>query len=532
VSVDRQALSEARSASCKHCGLPVPDDFRSEFCCTGCQAVYQTIHELGLDDFYRLRAREDVSGVKAEGIENSYRYLDDPLFSQEYVVQLESGLAQVTLFLEGIHCAACVWLLERLPALCDGLHSARVDFADSSIDLEYYPERVPLSELAHRIATLGYLPHPERGRKQKARTELTRLGIAGMCAGNTMMIAVSLYEGAFSGIAEKHESFLAVISAIVAAPAVLYSAIPFYQAALAGLRARMLHIDLPLSIAMLGGFLLSCVNVYRGSSAIYFDSICMLIFLLLAARYVQRRGLDDAARSGSLHSSFLPYTARKQTGQGEEQVYIDGIQPGDTVVVRSGEVFPVDGIVSEGSSEIDCAALTGESKLKHATISDKIFAGTRNIGSTVEVLVGAARDQSRLGRLIAGVERTENAKPRFVQLTDRLSVYFVAVILGATSVCGLWLFLTGRPEEALERMLALLVVSCPCALGLSAPIVVYLFSKRAQAAGVLLRRADVFERILRVKQVLLDKTGTLTTQNMVVAKRLDFDGEQFGPACS
>ena len=523
---------------CIHCGLPIPvalinaEDGESErFCCAGCRAVYSIIHGLGLEEYYRYKNLDTLEPRQASRPSGSnYSYFDDSEFQKRYVQVQGETVSRVIFFLQGIHCAACVWLLERLPHVVAGVALARVNFSSGTILVQFDPAQISLGKLASTLDSLGYPPTPiadagdsaEAQRKDR-KALLIRLAVAGMSAGNTMMLAVSLYQGWFSGIASKHAMFLMWSSCILATPAVFYSALPFYRAALAGIRARIPHIDLPISIGILVGFFASILNTLQGSLHVYYDSISMLIFLLLLGRWLQRSSVDRALTNTELYYTLAPRSARVRRDNEQVEVFVGSLLPGDVISVEAGETVCADGKLQTSEGTIDRSVLTGESRPISCKRGDTIWAGSINLGSNLEILVESVEHQTRLGSLLKELEYANLEKPKLVEMTDRISAYFVLVVLGLAGLTWIYWYIALGFSAALETSLALLVVSCPCALGLAAPISLGISLRRAADNRIFIKEPSTIERLGRVTCVALDKTGTLTSGAPRVVKTIAKD---------
>ena len=272
-----------------HCGLSIPPVRTwSEFCCAGCEVVHKNILSLGLEEFYRLQNQKSFTTTKPPSPgKTHYESLDSPDVIERICIDRKADSLQVLLHIEGIHCAGCVWLLERLPSVLTGVLESRINVATGQLTVRFRPSNVNLSEIARCLDSLGYEAHAmksgaERGHDTSERDLLIRLGVAGFCAANSMMLAVSLYEGDISGMEPLYANFFRWVSLLLALPAVFFSAQPFYRGALQGLRFRVPQIDLPISIAIIAGFLLSGWNTFHRSTFTYYDSLTVLIFLLLA----------------------------------------------------------------------------------------------------------------------------------------------------------------------------------------------------------------------------------------------------------
>jgi P-type Cu2+ transporter len=513
---------------CLHCGLPVPalrtdksNNSEVMFCCNGCEYVYQIIHNLGLEEFYKLKLVLPVGESRpALPQQSSFAQFDDSEFEESYVTKNESSNV-ISFYLEGMHCAACVWLIEKLPSVLTGVSFSRVDFGMSSVTINYDPQKLKLSKIAQTLDSLGYTPYPQGSsqlaelKKKEDRTFLLRLAVAGVCAGNTMVLAVSLYQGLFTGIEAKFSLFFQWVSCLLTIPAIFYSAVPFYRAAWGGLKLRMLHIDLPISLGIITGFLASAVNTIIGSRHVYYDTICTLIFVMLVGRWLQRKSVDRFVNSKEIFFSIVPLSAKKLIAKGVEEVFAGTLKIGDRILVKADEGFPADGLVVSGISQVNTAMLTGESAPVRVGLGDLVFAGTKNISSDLEVEVTQAHRGTRIGKLLDSIEINKK-KAKISQVTDEISSYFVFIVLVLAFGTALYFGITENIFTALDRTLALLVITCPCALGLSAPLALSSGVRQASRLGIFFNGEDVIEKFSKIKKIFFDKTGTLTVGDMQV----------------
>ena len=514
----------AASVACAHCGLEVPPGRVREratlsFCCEGCRAVHAAIHEHGLDRYYAYRDAPAPAPARPTG--RSYAELDDPGFLARTCWTTPDGLASTELFLEGVHCAACVWLVERVPSLVPGTVEVRLDLSRSRAFLRWDPRVATLSAVARQLDDLGYRAHPSRGREAQAlrrledRRMLARIGLAGAAAANVMAIAFALYGGIFHGMEPEYASLFRWASLIVTLPAMIWGGGVFFRGAWAALRVRTLHMDLPISVGLLAGFTHGLVNTVRGAGDVYFDSVTALIFLLLAGRYVQRRQQRVAADAAELVASLAPGTARLIERDGIRDVPIEALLPGARVEVRAGDTVPADGVVAAGRSAIDVSLLSGESRPAEAEPGDLVHAGTVNLSSRLEVVVQRTGEDTRVGRLAKLVEEHARRRAPIAQAADRIAGHFVAAVLVLAALTfALWARVdVGR---AVDHAVALLIVTCPCALGLATPLALSAAIGQAARAGFLIKGADALEKLTRPGRLWLDKTGTLTTGRLTL----------------
>jgi Cu2+-exporting ATPase len=510
--------ARAVRAPCAHCGLPVPpgadgDEAARRFCCEGCRAVWAILHEHGLERYYALR--DGAAPAPAAPADRPYAELDDPGFQARTCHPEPGGRVSTELYLEGVHCSACVWLVEKLPGLVPGLAEARLDLPRSQVRVVWDPRAVPLSAIARRLGSLGYAPHPCRGlagqaaRRREDRAMLARIGLAGAVAGNVMAIAFALYGGMLDGMEPEFAAFFRWASLLLTMPSLIWGGGVFFRSAFTALRARTLGMDLPISIGLLAGFLHGVVNTARGTGEVYFDSVTVLIFLLLSGRYLQRRQQRAAGDAAELVASLYPTSARLIEDGQVREVPLETLTPGVVVEVRAGDLVPADGVVRAGRSTVDLSLLSGESVPQSVTEGARVHAGTLNVSSRIEIRVERTGEDTRVGRLMTLVEEHARRRPPIAQLADRISGHFVAVVLalaGATFV--LWARID--PSRALDHAAALLIVTCPCALGLATPLAVSAAIGQAARAGFLIKGGDVLEKLTRPGRMWLDKTGTLT----------------------
>ncbi|HMP16118.1 MAG TPA: heavy metal translocating P-type ATPase, partial [Gemmatales bacterium] len=512
--------AERTHVACSHCQLPVPPGLitpgaAEQFCCHGCSTVWQLLHAEGLDAFYRICQSEKAQPLQARSTMEDCSEFDDPTFHSNYVRELPNGQSEVRLMLEGMHCAACVWLVEKLPHFCPGVVESRAQLLSRQVWLRWNQKQLPLSLIAGRLSQLGYTCHPasEARRASLHRKEmhqhLLKLGIAGLCSGNTMLIAFALYGGMFDGISPEHEAILRWVSAGLGLVALLGPGLTFFRGAWQALKARTPHMDISLAMGLAAGGIMGLYNTITGTGEIYFDSLCMLIFVLLIGRFLQYRQQRRAAESLSLLRSLIPRVAYRVQHGTVEKVPTLSLKPGDEVEVRVGDLVPADGVVLSGQSTLDQSLLTGESVGVPVAPGGIITAGATNLSSVLRVRVAAIGKSSRMGRLMDLVESATLSHTPIVELANRVSGYFIYLVLTLAALT-LVLWWHAGSDAAINHTIALLIVACPCALGLATPMTIAIAQGRAARQKILIRRGDVFELLSRPGMLWLDKTGTLT----------------------
>jgi len=515
VSVSR---APAIGIACTHCGLSVPPAFvqpdaSEQFCCQGCRIACEFLSANGLAEYKAFR---DKRATPVHSTGRSYDEFDHPAFAELYVRAAAGGLSATELYLEGVHCASCVWLVERVPLLVPGVARAELDVRRSLARIEWNSAEVPLSAVARALDRIGYAPHPFRGvardsmRRREDRAMLSRIGVAGAIAGNVMLASLALYAGAFSGMEGSYEQLFRWVCLGLTIPAIVGPGRVFFVGAWGALRARALHMDLPIAIALGAGALRGAINTITDSGPIYFDGVTILIFLLLAGRFLQQRGQRAATDAAELLYSLAPSTAHVVAHDGmEREVPAVALLPGMEVNVRAGESFPADGVVTSGRTSVNASLLTGESRPVSATSGDAVFAGTLNISAPVRVRVDVAGETSRLAKLLRQVEESVRRRAPIVAFANRMAGWFVAAVLVLAAITFV-IWYPRDPARAWDNAIALLIVTCPCALALATPLAVTIAVGRAARAGIFLKGGDALELLSRTGTLVIDKTGTVT----------------------
>lgn len=519
---------------CTHCALPVPSGLieqgeHEQFCCAGCKSVYRIVHHSGLDRYYELRRQLDRQPQAARTTGERYDEMDDPHYHGIYVRPIETGGVETELILEGVHCPACVWLVERLGRVVPGVHECRLNLRQGIAHVSWDPSAVDLSKIARGLDGLGYPPHPPRGsarrdiQRAEARSALVELGVAGFLAGNIMLLSFSLYGGMLQGMAEEHRALFRWLSAALGMLVLAWPGRTFFRGAWAALRTRSSHLDLPIALALGVGALWGLANTVRGTGEIYFDSLSVLVFLLLVGRTIQRFQQRKASSAIDLIYTMTPTRARRVQldSDGQEtisRVSTASVQPGDLVEVRAGEVIPADGVIELGTSTVDASMLTGEPRPVPIEPGHAVAAGTVNGPGVVRLRVSEVAERSRVGRLMQQVADASTQRSHWVRLADRIAGAFVMLVIGAAALT-LWAWWPAGVGVAIEHATALLIVSCPCALGLATPLVMSVACGRLARQGVLVKGGDVLERLAHPGVLFTDKTGTLTEGSLRVLER-------------
>jgi P-type Cu2+ transporter len=513
-------IGDAGSA-CFHCGEPIPAAIHirahlgariEAVCCHGCKAVAEFIAGAGLDDYYRYR---DRSGARADQPPRPDRWsaYDRPDLVERLTRPEPDGAHSITVLLEGLRCSACSWLADKALHLQDGVLDVSVNPATARARLVWDPSKVKLGDLLRVLEHVGLRPHPLAGEPAEQlatlerRAALKRLAVAGFGMMQVMMFALPMYVG---GMEHGMHEFFRLVSMLICVPVALYSGWPFYVGAWHALRGRTVSMDVPVTLGIVGAFVASVWNALTGRGEVYFDSVTMFVFFLALGRYVEMIARHRAGSVADALARLAPVTARRVRDGRVEDVRAVELQPGDALLVRTGEVFAADGIVvDEVDGRVDESMLTGESTAVHKGRGATVHAGTQNLGAPLRVDVSAVGANTVLSGIVALLERAQAERPRLARAADRAAAWFLSrLLVGAAIVFAVWWFVD--PAKAFPATLAVLVVTCPCALSLATPAVLAAATADLARRGVLVARSDAFETLARATDVLWDKTGTLT----------------------
>ncbi|MBD66026.1 MAG: cadmium-translocating P-type ATPase [Halobacteriovoraceae bacterium] len=507
--------------NCDHCYNPIQHPFSlgvgqeiKHFCCTGCLRVYEILKKNDLQEYYTFKDNRDLRPVDFKS--ESFAYLDGREFQAEFTHSHE-GMQEFKFFIEGIHCTACIWLLEKLPEFNDGILSSKINLATNTLTVVY--DGVDLSKIASLIQFLGYIPHPVLNDQQEQafalkedRKDLLRIGVAFACAGNIMLYSFAIYAGATGGFA-KYFNFFSFLCSL---PVLSYSAYPLYKSALASLRSRNLSIDIPISIALIAGFVMGVLGLINDMDVIYFDTLAILVFLLSTSRYLLKKVQQKTIQSQDLMNLFQARSARKLNEHGDfQEVLIKYLLKGDRVLVLPGELVPADGIIVKGESSVNNSLLTGESLPEIVKSGDPVFTGAENVTGNLEIIVEKTYSESRIAHILNEIKggQEQSATSQFAR---KLAQNFVFASLLIGSFFFVYFLITENIIVAFERSLTLLVITCPCALGLTIPLAFIMGISSFAKEGIYIRGEATFENIINANKIFLDKTGTLTTGEFTV----------------
>ncbi len=524
---------------CYHCGEPIPagldlsvaiDGQARAMCCIGCQAVAQAIVDHGLTDYYRHR--DALPGSQREALPDVLQGLalyDHTDFQKSFVRELGQGEREASLIIEGITCAACIWLNERHVAQLPGVLAVHVNFATRRARVRWDESRIKLSEILAAIFAIGYRAHPydaarsEDVARRERRSALWRVFVAGFGMMQVMMYAIPAYVAGDGDMAPDIAALLRWASLTLTLPVVFYSAAPFFRGAWRDVRRRRVGMDVPVALGVGAAFAASVWATVTGTGEVYFDSVSMFVFFLLGGRFLEMSARQRAVSVTEALARLLPAVAARLPGypgeRAAQQVLAGDLAAGDVVLVKPGESIPADGRVLEGTSSANESLLTGESAPVGKSVGDAVSGGAINVDSPLVIRVEQVGEATRLSAIIRLMERAAMEKPRIVELADRIAGRFIVALLAiALAVALAWCFID--PGKALWITVSVLVVTCPCALSLATPVTLTVASGALARAGLLVTHGHAVETLARATHFVFDKTGTLTRGRMTLLDTL------------
>ena len=510
---------------CFHCHEPVPagTDFHYEvlaetqvFCCAGCQAVAETIVAQGLSDYYKFRSKaaSKANAIPAE-LQAQLTSYDSAEVLQDLTQQV--GEAQrIELSINGMSCAACAWLIERKLQQNSAVQRVSVNSGTARCELVWDAKTAPLSQILSQISELGYQGSPfvadleEQNFQQELNAYLKRLAVSGIMTMQVMMLAFGLYFGEFSGIEAQYEGYLRWVSLLLTLPVMAYAALPFSSSAWRALKARQLNMDVPITLALYYTFIASLYATVFDTGEVYFESVCMFVFLLQLGKFFEFRARKQARDATSNLLKVMPVSATLWDGEQGIATSARRLQSGDHILVKAGETIPADGLVESGISSADESMLTGEYKAVSKQAGDLVLAGSMNHDGILVVQVRSALTESRLGQIIALQQQTLHQKPAILEKTDRIARFFVQrlLVIATVTFCA-WYFWIDA-DRAFWVTLSVLVATCPCALSLATPTAVTCALAQLNRKGILIKNQHVLDVLPKLSKIFFDKTGTLT----------------------
>ena len=513
---------------CFHCGEAVPvgadypilmDGQARHACCRGCQAVAQVIVDAGQADYYRLRTEYPPTANAAMEEVKKLALYDLPEVQASFVKE-EGEVREASLILEGIVCAACIWLNEKHLRQLPGVIAADINFSTHRARVRWDDSRIKLSQILHAVQEIGYIAHPfDTGRQEELyrkerNVAIRRLAIAGLGMMQVMMYAIPVYLADADTMTEDILQLMRIAGLFLTTPVMFYSAWPFFQAAWRDLKLWRLGMDVPVALGIGSAYFASVWGVFTRSGEVYFDSVTMFVFFLLTGRFLEMSARKKSAEAAETLIKLIPAAARKLPGypsdRTEETVAAAKLTPGEHVLVGPGESFPADGRVAEGASSVDESLLTGESTPLAKQPGAPVIGGSINLDSPLVVQVDKVGADTVLSGIVRLLDRALAEKPKLALAADRVAHWFVlAILLISAGVATTWYVID--PSRAFWITVSVLVITCPCALALATPAALTVALGRLTRLGLLSTRGHALEVLARASDFVFDKTGTLTT---------------------
>lgn len=504
---------------CHHCGEPLPqspvradvEGTTRDFCCEGCAAAARWILDAHLDDYYRLRS---APGGRVDADAPALAVWDREELLSSHAREVEGG-REITVLTDGMRCAACAWLIDRALAREPGVLESTANAITGRIRIAWDPARTALSQPLARLASLGYRPYlatgeaREAARRRERNRDVLRIGLAGIGAMQAMMFAEALYLDTRGEMPLPTRDFFRWVTFMVSTPVVFWAGWPFIVGAWNELRGRRLGMDVLIAGSTLLAWAVSTIETVRGGVHVWYDAAVMFVFLLLVARQLEQRARAIASAQVDALARARPAFATRELADGSrESVPVDALVVGDVVRIAVGEPVPADGVLLEGEAHFEESLLTGESAAVTRHAGDPVFAGTACREHAAKIRVTGVGTGTRLAELARLVESAQAHRPALALGTERIAGWFVAGLLLAAAVVYAW-WRVHEPARAFEVVLALLVISCPCALSLAVPAALAAAHGALARIGVLSVRPDALQRLAQATDVVFDKTGTL-----------------------
>ncbi len=521
--------AQPETAACYHCGEDCKDEHiifdDKSFCCEGCKTVYEILNSNGLCQYYDL---DENAGISLKGrAQAEYAYLDDPEVVARLISFTDGTKAKVTFYLPQIHCASCIWLLENLYKLNDGVLDSKVNFVKKEIYLTYAEGVITLRKIVELLASIGYAPAISLSDLDTDKKPLIdrsfyyKLGVAGFAFGNIMLLSFPEYLGLDKTTDEFFFRVFGYLNIALSIPVVAYSGRDYLRSAWLGLTQRNLNIDVPIALGIIVLFLRSVFEIVTHTGAGFLDSLAGLIFFLLVGKWFQQKTYHNISFERD-YKSYFPIAANKKTEEGEVSVSLDKLAAGDVILIKHKELIPADSILLKGEAEIDYSFVTGEAEPLHVQSGGKIYAGGRQMGGTIEVSLTRKVSQSYLTQLW---NNEAFSKPKHFsgasRVADRVGKYFTAVILFIAFAALLYWF-PKDSDKAINAFTAVLIIACPCAVALAIP---FIFGNVLRILGkneLYLKNTGVIESLAEINAVVFDKTGTITNRHKT---EVEFVGE-------
>lgn len=519
------------TSTCYHCGNPCDEELlwleEKSFCCQGCKSVFTILSQNNLCDYYSI---EQAPGVRSKFpySENKFNYLDDEAIQSKLILYRDETLSKVQFHIPTMHCSSCIWLLENLFKIHEGIKRSRVDFIKKKIDISFQTNVISLRGVVELLASLGYEPaiHLEdiegKIKKETDRTLLYRIGVAGFCFGNIMLISFPEYFGLDLASKIYMSKLFGYLNFSLALPVFFYSAQDYFKGAWSNLKHKVISIDLPLAVGILVMFLRSAYEVISQSGPGWFDTLAGLVFFLLVGKWFQQRTFETLSFERD-YKSYFPVAVNVRQSDGlEPSVPVNQLKIGDRIIIRNNELIPADSILLSGNAQIDFSFVTGEQLPIQKTIGEIVYAGGRQKGETIELEVMRLVSQSYLTSLWNNELYAKNRASSIETFQQKISKYFTIGLFLLAIMSAIYWFIF-NPNLAMPAFTSVLIIACPCALALSSPFATGNAMRLLGKNKFYIKSNDVIEQMAHINRIVLDKTGTITQSS---ESKIEYHGRE------
>ena len=492
--------------SCLHCHEPTKKN--EKFCCPGCATAYQIINKQGLSNYYQARALDsNKPSLKPE--EHNHFEIND------FVIENEAGNFELNLLVKGLHCAACIWLIETILGKENNVETARINYSTERLKLVWKGQKSQGTKLIKLVESLGYQLVPysfNKSAEQDSKILLKYIAVSGFAAGNIMLLSVSLWSSSSAEMGIFTRQFLHFISALIALPTIIYAARPFFSSAFKALKAKRTNMDVPISLALVLATIISLVETFKAGEDTYFDSALMLIFFLLIGRFLDAKVKEKAKFNADELLAVFSGTARIKQGKKNIFIAINKLKPGMIALIAKGEKVPADGILESKNAEFDDHLISGETIPKNYSKGDMVYAGMINLHDQINVKITKNTHSSLISQILEIIEKAESEKSKYIGLAEVAAKFYTPIVHSLALFTFLLWFLWFNVgfNTAILYATAVLIITCPCALGLAVPTVQTLANSLLLKNGIILKSGKALEKLAHIRNIIFDKTGTLT----------------------
>ena len=513
--------------NCFHCGVEIDEKSivnfdEKDFCCTGCKTVYEIFSQNDLTCYYDFQS---APGATPQDIQGKYDFLDNAEIVSKLLEFDEDKTTIVSLYIPHIHCSSCIWILENLQKLQEGIIISQVNFPEKKVRITFNKEYVTLKRIVNLLSSIGYEPYIslenfDTGKKEIDRSLIYKLGVAFFCFGNIMLLSFPEYFEVEEFWINQYRVFFRWLIFALALPSFIYSASDYYKSAYKSIRSGILNIDIPIALGIIVMFVRSTVDIIMDYGQGFFDSLTGLVFFMLLGKLFQQKTYSFLSFERD-YKSYFPIAVTKINNGKEEQVQVYDIEKGDRLLIRNQELIPVDGILISPKTSIDYSFVTGEEVPIEKVSGDKVFAGGKQLGTIIEMEVLFSVSQSYLTQLWSNDVFQKKIEQKHKTITDKVSHYFTPILLLLSVIVLIfWLFID--TYQAFNVFTAVLIVACPCALALTAPFTLGNVLRIMGRKKMYLKNAIVIEQLAKVDAIVFDKTGTITTNKKT---SITYEGE-------